>query len=67
MGLLIHKKQKRKCRVFTEKVDDIGARLEHTFRKSLKCLAQKAGVSKSTARMAEAIHCKVGVWSAVSA
>jgi hypothetical protein len=54
-GLLIAKKQKHKCRVFTEeKLDDIGGRLEyiHTPRKSLKRLAQKAGVSKSSARTA---------------
>jgi hypothetical protein len=45
------KKQKRKCRVLTEeKLDDIGARLEHTPRKSLKRLAQETGVSKSGAR-----------------
>jgi hypothetical protein len=35
-----------------EKVDDIGARLEHTHRKSLKCLAQEIGVSESSARRA---------------
>jgi hypothetical protein len=34
-----------------EKLDDIGARLEHTPRKSLKHLAQ-SGVSKSSARTA---------------
>jgi hypothetical protein len=33
-----------------EKLDDIGARLEHIPRKSLKCLAQESGVSKSNAR-----------------
>jgi hypothetical protein len=37
--------------VLTEKLDDIGARLEHTPRKSLKHLA-KTGVSKSSARKA---------------
>jgi hypothetical protein len=46
------KKQKHKRRVLTEKLDDIGARLEHTPRKSLKCLAQETGVPKSSARMA---------------
>jgi transposase len=51
-GLLIDKKQKHKCRVLNEKLDDIGARLEHTPRKSLKRLAQETGVSKSSARMA---------------
>jgi hypothetical protein len=35
MGLLINKKQKHKHRVLTEeKLDDIGARLEHTPIKS---------------------------------
>jgi hypothetical protein len=38
-------------RVLTEeKLDDIGTRLEHTPRKSLKRLAQEAGGSKSRAR-----------------
>jgi hypothetical protein len=36
-----------------EKLDDIGARLEHTARKSLKRLAQENGVSKSSARVAK--------------
>jgi hypothetical protein len=50
-GLLIDKKQKYKCRVLTEeKLDVIGARLEHSPRKSLKRLAQESGVSKSSAR-----------------
>jgi hypothetical protein len=35
-----------------EKLDDIGARLEHTPRKSLKRLAQETGMSKSSARRA---------------
>jgi hypothetical protein len=35
-----------------EKLDDIGARLEHTPRKSLKRLAQETEVSKSSARTA---------------
>jgi hypothetical protein len=46
--LLIDKEQKHKCWV----LDDIGVRLEHTTRKSLKCLAQETGVSKSSARRA---------------
>jgi hypothetical protein len=47
------KKQKHKRRVLTEeKLDDIGARLELTPRKSLKRLAQETGVSKSSARRA---------------
>jgi hypothetical protein len=52
-GLLVEKKQKHKRRVLTEeKLDDIGARPEHTPRKSMKCLAQETGVSKSSARRA---------------
>jgi hypothetical protein len=52
-GLIYDKKQKHWRRVFTEeKLDDIWARLEHAPRKSLKCLAQETGVSKSSARMA---------------
>jgi hypothetical protein len=52
-ALLIDKKQKHKCRVLTEeKLDDIGARLEHSPRKPLKCLAQETGMSKSTSRTA---------------
>jgi hypothetical protein len=52
-GLLIAKKQKYKSRVLTEeKLHDIGARLEHTHRKSLKRLAQETGVSKASARTA---------------
>jgi transposase len=40
-GLLIENKQKHKRRVLTEeKLDDIGARLEHAPRKTLKHLAQ---------------------------
>jgi hypothetical protein len=51
--LLIGKKQKHKCQVLTEeKLNDIGATLEQTPRKSLKRLAQENGVSKSSARMA---------------
>jgi hypothetical protein len=53
-GLLIIKKQKHKGLMLTEKLDDIGARLErtHTPRKSLKLRAQENGVSKSSARTA---------------
>jgi hypothetical protein len=44
---LIEKKEKHKRRVLAEeKLDDIGARLERTPRKSLKRLAQETGVSK---------------------
>jgi hypothetical protein len=38
--------------VHIEKLDDIGVRLEHTHRKSLKHLAQETGVSKYSARTA---------------
>jgi hypothetical protein len=51
MGLLTDKKQKHKCWVLIEeKLSDTGARLEHTPRRSLKCLAQETGTSKSKAR-----------------
>jgi hypothetical protein len=50
-GLLIYKKEKHKRLVLTEeKLDDVGVRLQHTPRKSLKRLAQETGVSKSGAR-----------------
>jgi hypothetical protein len=50
-GLLIDSRQKHKPRVLTEeKLDDIGARYEHTPRKSLKRLAEETGGSKSSAR-----------------
>jgi hypothetical protein len=53
MELVIDKKQKHKRWVLIEeKLDDIGDRLEHTRRKSLKHLAQETGVSKSSARTA---------------
>jgi hypothetical protein len=51
MGILKDKKQKHKRRVLTEKLDDTGARLEHTPRKSLNVYF-KTGVSKSSARRA---------------
>jgi hypothetical protein len=45
MGVLIDKRQKHKCRVLAEeKLDGIGARLEHILRKSLKRLSQETGV-----------------------
>jgi hypothetical protein len=45
-GLLIDKKETPKCRVLTEeKLGDIGVRLEHTPRKSLKLLARETGLS----------------------
>jgi hypothetical protein len=50
-GLLIDKKQKHKRQVLTEDMlDDIGARLEHTPKKSLNHLAEETGVAKSSAR-----------------
>jgi transposase len=52
-GLLIDKKQKHERRKLTEeKLDDIGARLEHTTRKLRKHLAQETEVSQSNARTA---------------
>jgi hypothetical protein len=52
-GLSVDNKQKHKCQVLTEeRLDDIGARLEHTLRKLLKRLAQETGLSKSSARRA---------------
>jgi transposase len=52
-GHVIDKKQKHKRRELTEeKLDGIGARLEHTPRKSLKHLAQETGVPKSSERTA---------------
>jgi hypothetical protein len=52
-GLLIDNKQKHKPRVLTEeKLDDVGARLEHTHKKSLKHLAPETGMPKSSARKA---------------
>jgi hypothetical protein len=51
--LLTDKKQTHEGRVLTEeKLDDIGARLEHAPRKSLKRLARETGVSKSNVRTA---------------
>jgi hypothetical protein len=53
MRLLRDMKQKHNCRVLIEdKLDDMGARLEHTTRKSLKGLDQEIGVPKSSARRA---------------
>jgi hypothetical protein len=50
--LVIDKKTKHKHQVLTteEKLDDIGARLEHAPRKSLERLAEEIEVSKSSAR-----------------
>jgi hypothetical protein len=51
-GLLIDEKQKRNRWGLPEKLDAIGATIERTPRKSLKCLGQKNGVSESSARRA---------------
>ena len=52
-GSLLDKKPKRKRRVLTEeKLDEICARLEKTRYKSLRCLAEETGISKSSARNA---------------
>jgi hypothetical protein len=51
--LLTGKKQEHKRQVLTEeKLHDIGARLEHTPRKSFKHIAKETGMSKSSARRA---------------
>jgi transposase len=48
-GLLIEKKQKHRRRVLAEeKLDDIGAKLEQTPRKSLKHLAQETQLPYKT-------------------
>jgi hypothetical protein len=53
MRISIDKKHKHERRVLAEeKLDDIGARLEHAPRKSLKRLAQESGVSKPSTRRA---------------
>jgi hypothetical protein len=49
-GLLIVKKTEHKRRVLIEKSDDIGVRLEHISRKSLKRLVQETAVSAFSAR-----------------
>jgi hypothetical protein len=52
-GLILNKKIKRRHHVFTkEKLDHIGARLEHSPRKSLAKLAQQADISVSSAMTA---------------
>lgn len=52
-GSLLDRKPELKRRVLTEeKLDEIGARLEHSPRKSLRCLAQETGVSITTVRTA---------------
>jgi hypothetical protein len=52
-GLLIDKKQKHKRLVLTEeKLDELGARFEHTPRKSMKRLSEETVVTKSSSRTA---------------
>ncbi|XP_069683792.1 probable ATP-dependent RNA helicase DDX52 isoform X1 [Periplaneta americana] len=52
-GSILNKKRVQERRVLTEeKLDEIGARLENTPQKSLKCLAQETGISKSSAAVA---------------
>jgi hypothetical protein len=46
-GSLVDKKPVEKCHLLTEgKLDKIGARLEHTPQKSLRCFAQETSISK---------------------
>jgi transposase len=52
-GSVLDRKAESKRRVLTEeKLDEIGAQLEHTPRKSLRRLAQETGISISSARTA---------------
>jgi hypothetical protein len=52
-GSLLGKKSAKECHVLTtEKLDEIGARLKHTPQKSLRCLAQKTGLTKASAATA---------------
>jgi hypothetical protein len=51
-GLLTDKKKHKRQMLTEGKLDDIGARLQHTPGKSLKSLAQENGESKSGARRA---------------
>jgi predicted metal-binding protein len=63
---LTDRTQKHKSRVLTdEKLNDIGARLEHKHRKSLKRLAQKTWVSKSSARTTEVLKPSSASWCLV--
>jgi hypothetical protein len=52
MVLSVDKKQKQMSSAYWGKVNDTGARLEHTPRKSLVHQVQETGVSKSSARRA---------------
>jgi hypothetical protein len=47
MNLLDEKRAREQCVLTTEKLDEIGARLEHTPQKSLRHLAQETSISKS--------------------
>jgi hypothetical protein len=49
-GLLTRKKKPKRGVRSEGKLDDVGARLEHTPRQSLKRLAQETRMSKSSAR-----------------
>jgi hypothetical protein len=52
-SLLDKKRTVSKRRVLTEeKLDEIGARLEHSPQKSLRLIAQETGISKTSARTA---------------
>lgn len=52
-GSFLNKKHVRQRRVLTEeKLDEVGARLEHTPQKSLRRLAQEVNISKSAAFVA---------------
>lgn len=49
-GSILDKKRRVKRRVLTEeKLDEVGERLEHTPKKSLRRLAQETGISKTSA------------------
>jgi hypothetical protein len=52
-GLLIDMKQKQKLQMLNEKLDERGARREHTPRKSLQRVGQETGVPTSSARTAK--------------
>jgi hypothetical protein len=53
MASVLDEKIKRRCHVLTEeKLNDIGARLEHSPRKSLARLVQQDDISVSSARTA---------------
>jgi hypothetical protein len=45
-GFLIDEKKHKRLVLTEERLEDTGVRLEHTHRKSLKCLSQNIGASK---------------------